>query len=85
VNALCVTRAFENEIVLIYANVAGTSGYEGHNGIGQSQITLPFKGAVSSLNHNREAMFIQEVDTSILADAEEAYQIKQDLKNGVLR
>jgi hypothetical protein len=29
-------------------------------------------------------MFIQEVDTSILADAEIAYQIKQGLKGEVL-
>jgi predicted amidohydrolase len=84
VNALCVTRAFENEIVLVYANAAGTLRYEEKNStlIGQSQVTLPFKGAVGSLNHNREAMFIQEVDTRILADAEIAYHIKQDLKDG---
>jgi predicted amidohydrolase len=86
VNALCVTRAFENEVVLVYANAAGTVG-DGENKsilIGQSQITLPFKGAVRSLHHNQEAMFMQEVDTSILGDAEIAYQIKQDLKNVVL-
>jgi predicted amidohydrolase len=82
VNALCVTRAFENEIVLVYANAAGIVGDEENKSIliGQSQITLPFKGAVRSLHHNQEAMFIQEVDTSILADAEIAYQIKQGRK-----
>jgi predicted amidohydrolase len=86
VNALCVTRAFENEVVLVYANAAGTVGDEENTSIliGQSQITLPFKGAVRSLHHNQEAMFIQEVDTSILADAEIAYQIKQGLKSGGL-
>jgi len=84
VNALCVARAFENEVVLVYANAAGTLGDEDSMLIGQSQITVPFKGALRSLDHNREAMFIAEVDTSILADAEEAYQIKQDLKTGVL-
>lgn len=82
VNALCVTRAFENEIVLVYANAAGRVQSEGMSGtlIGQSQVTVPFKGAVSSLNHNQEAMFISEVDTSILGDAEQAYLIRQDLK-----
>ena len=84
VNALCVARAFENEVVLVYANAAGTVGGEDGTLIGQSQITVPFKGALRSLNHNQEAMFIAEVDTSILVDAEEAYQIKQDLKTGVL-
>jgi predicted amidohydrolase len=82
VNALCVSRAFENEIVLVYANAAGRlSGEEGTSTlIGQSQITVPFKGALNALNHNREAMFTQEVDTAILADAEEAYEIRKDLQ-----
>jgi predicted amidohydrolase len=79
-----VARAFENEVVLVYANAAGTLGDEDSMPIGQSQITVPFKGALGSLDHNREAMCIAEVDTSILADAEEAYQIKQDLKTGTL-
>src|SRR5205085_6699170 len=44
VNALCVSRAFENEVVLVYANAAGTVGDEENKSIliGQSQITLPF-------------------------------------------
>jgi predicted amidohydrolase len=85
VNALCVTRAFENELVLVYANAAGRliSGENTDTLIGQSQITVPFKGALKSLNHNREEMFTQEVDTSILADASEAYEIRKDLKKGL--
>ncbi len=85
VNALCVTRAFENGIALVYANAAGRlSGEEGTSTlIGQSQITVPFKGALNALNHNREAMFTQEVDTAILADAEEAYEIRKDLQKGL--
>ncbi|HEX9134624.1 MAG TPA: carbon-nitrogen hydrolase family protein, partial [Ktedonobacteraceae bacterium] len=85
VNALCVTRVFENEIALVYANAAGRlSGEEGTSTlIGQSQITVPFKGALNALNHNREAMFTQEVDTVILADAEEAYEIRKDLQKGL--
>ncbi len=81
VNALCITRAFENEIILVYANAAGTYVSEGHTEtlIGQSQVTVPFKGVLQSLSHNREEMFSQEVDTSILVDAEEAYEIKKDL------
>ena len=34
-------------------------------------------------DHNREAMFLQSVDTAILADAETAYAIRQDLKKGL--
>ncbi len=81
VNALCVARAFENEVILVYANAAGGVNVEGleETLIGRSQITVPFKGALRVLDHNKEAMFIEEVDTDILQDAEEAYQIRKDL------
>ncbi len=79
VNALCVARAFENEIILVYANAAGVGKYQGieERLIGRSQITVPFKGALRVLEHNQEEMFIEEVDTSILNDAEAAYQLRR--------
>jgi len=86
VNSLCVARAFENEIILVYANAAGKLKLDNFEDdlIGHSQITVPFKGALKMLNHNREKMFIQEIDTNILKDAERAYRIKNDLKNRFL-
>jgi len=86
VKALCVTRAFENEIVLVYANAAGRVSVEGMEEtlIGRSQITVPFKGALEVLDHNQEAMFIQQVDTAILHDAETAYEIRNDLQTRLL-
>jgi predicted amidohydrolase len=86
VNALCVTRAFENEIVLVYANAAGrlTGGEITDTLIGQSQVTVPFKGALALLDHNQEEMFYVLVDKDILRDAEEAYEIRKDLKKGIL-
>ncbi len=85
VNALCITRAFENEIILVYANAAGRSTNEENTEtlIGQSQITVPFKGVLKSLSHNKEEMFSQEIDTAILVDAEEAYEIRNDLQKGL--
>lgn len=82
VNALCVTRAFENEIILVYANAAGRETFDGieETLIGRSQITVPFKGAVKLLDHSREELFLQTVDTAILHDAEQAYEIRSDLK-----
>jgi predicted amidohydrolase len=81
VNALCVVRAFENELILVYANAAGSLNVEGmeENLIGRSQVTVPFKGSLTLLDHNREAMFVQEVDTRILQDAEISYEIRKDL------
>ena len=85
VNALCMTRAFENEIVLVYANAAGKGTVDEHleTLIGRSQVTVPFKGVLKSLNHNNEEMFSQEIDTAILADAEESYEIRQDLQKRI--
>ena len=85
VNALCVARAFENEIVLVYANAAGRlTGEEGTQTlIGQSQVTVPFKGALGLVNHNQEEMHSVMVDKDILRDAEEAYEIRKDLQKGL--
>ncbi|UCF80380.1 MAG: carbon-nitrogen hydrolase family protein [Acidobacteriota bacterium] len=82
VDSLCVGRAFENEIILVFCNAAGRprTGKRTERLIGHSQIAVPFKGAVKRLPHNREAMFVQEVDTAILKDAERAYKIREDLK-----
>ncbi len=85
VNALCVTRAFENEIVLVYANAAGRqTGEEGTETlIGQSQVTVPFKGALGLMGHNQEEMIYIKADKDILRDAEEAYEIRKDLQKGL--
>jgi predicted amidohydrolase len=83
VNGACVSRAFENEIIFVFCNAAGPFfDAQGRRDalIGRSQICVPFKGTLKRLDHNREAMFVQEVDTSILAIAEKAYSIRSDLK-----
>jgi predicted amidohydrolase len=85
VNALCIARAFENEIVLVYANAAGrvTTEENTETLIGQSQVTVPFKGALALIDHNHEEMFHVLVNKDILRDAEKAYEIRKDLKKGV--
>lgn len=82
VDSLCVGRAFENEIVLVFCNAAGefTHGDFSDAVIGHSQVTVPFQGAVNKLEHNKEAMFIQEIDTDILKVAEASYQVRSDLQ-----
>jgi predicted amidohydrolase len=86
VDSLCVDRAFEEEIIVVYCNAAGKLELPNIQDtlIGHSQITVPFIGTVKKLEHNREEMFIQEVDTAILKDAEKVYQIRNDLKHKVL-
>jgi len=87
INALCTARAFENEIILVYANAAGEintpDGIEHFTGC--SQITAPFKGPLHILSHAHEEMFIQSVDTEILKDAERAYWMRYDLLSNPLK
>ncbi len=86
VNALCLARAFENEVALIYANAAGKQVFEQGTStlIGQSQITVPFRGPLDIAMDNVETMLIEEVDLDVLAVAEEAYEIRSDLRKGII-
>ena len=85
VNALCIARAFENEVVLVYANAAGkqVSGSNTSTLIGQSQITVPFKGPLDIAMDNFETMLVAEVDMDVLSIAEEAYEIRSDLQKDI--
>ncbi|MEX0595172.1 MAG: hypothetical protein WD512_01650, partial [Candidatus Paceibacterota bacterium] len=85
VDSLCTGRAFENEIIMVYCNAAGKLILPKFKGklLGHSQITAPFRGVIKKLEHNREEMFVEEIDTAILKDAEKAYKIRSDLKNRI--
>src|SRR5579859_3213198 len=86
VNALCLARAFENEVVLVYANAAGKHVFEQGTStlVGQSQITVPFMGPLDIAMDNVETMLVEEVDLDVLVVAEEAYEIRSDLRKGVM-
>lgn len=86
VDSTCTCRAFENGIAIVYCNAAGNLILPRFKGklLGHSQITVPFKGAIRKLGHNKEEMFIQKIDLSILKDSERVYKIRQDLKNRIL-
>jgi hypothetical protein len=51
--------------------------------LGHSQVTVPVKGVLQRCDRNREAMLVQSMDPAILADAETAYAMRQDLKKGL--
>jgi len=81
VDSLCPARAFENGIILVYCNVAGKfEGKVKDSSIGHSQVTAPFYGVLKKLDHNQEEMFIQEIDTKLLKDAEKSFKVRYDLK-----
>lgn len=78
-DALCLTRAVENNIAFVYVNPAGSMSFA--NGstdtlVGHSQITLPMAGPVVRMNHNREEMVVQSVDLSFLDLAQAEYQLR---------
>lgn len=84
--ALCQARAMENGIILVYCNAAGTIevGKYYNELIGCSQIAIPFGDVKKILDHNKEGMFIEEVDTKIVSDHERGYKIREDLKRRIL-
>ncbi|MCS6893480.1 MAG: carbon-nitrogen hydrolase family protein [Deltaproteobacteria bacterium] len=83
VDSLCLARAFENEIVLVYCNAAGELRYgEGTREtlVGHSQVTAPILGVFKKLNHNRAALCVVEANLKITDRAEKVYKI-MDLYN----
>ena len=75
-DALCLTRAVETNSVVIYCNAAGYQKYTDGSAdtlIGHSQIVLPVLGPVKRLPHNREQMFIHEVDLGLLNTSRAIY------------
>ncbi len=82
INGLCVARAFENSIILVYCNAVGKlMGKNNGFMVGRSQITAPFLGQVKALDHSKEEVFVTEIDTDILKEADRVYKIRKDLQN----
>ena len=80
-----MTRTQLCMIVLAYANA--TAPLRPPPGadtlLGHTQVIVPFKGVLRRCDHNHGARLVQSVDTAILADAETACEIRQDLKKGL--
>lgn len=83
IDSICTARAFENEIIFVYSSAASRQKTEGtvDTLAGHSQIAVPFRGCIKKMNNNKEGMFVQEVNTDILNDAEKVYKIREYLKN----
>jgi len=85
VKACVAARAFENNAVMVFCNAAGVSKEKNYEVTltGHSQIAVPIKGTLKRCEHNKETMVIQEVDLSILTEAEKHYKVRKDLKTKV--
>ncbi|KAK4128076.1 carbon-nitrogen hydrolase [Parathielavia appendiculata] len=69
-NSVLVTRAFENECVVVYCNAGGLS-----------QVTAPVYGCVGGpgLGLNEETMGVVEVDFGAVKVLEREYKVRKDL------
>lgn len=76
-DALCVVRALETNVALVYCNAGGEQVYKDGSRdtlIGHSQITMPVVGAIKRVKHHRETMFVTEVDLGVLERARKIYE-----------
>ncbi|KAI8879043.1 carbon-nitrogen hydrolase [Backusella circina FSU 941] len=88
-NAIGTARCVENSIVFVLCNGAYTGEVERRQPLGEmagrTQISVPFKGPVAHLDHNREDMIIANVDIEgITRDSENIYRVREDWKNGLV-
>lgn len=75
-DALCLTRAVETNAALIYCDAAGTANNPDGSVdtlIGHSQITVPGRGTIKRLSHNREVMLIEDISIDTLPLSEQIY------------
>ena len=84
INACCTARAFEEEAVIVFSNAAGEWALGGadYHSAGQTQVTVPFQGALKRIDDDREGMIVQGVNSRVLQLAAKAYLIRQDLVSG---
>ncbi|CCG81764.1 putative Hydrolase, carbon-nitrogen family [Taphrina deformans PYCC 5710] len=78
-NALCTLRAFENEVVFVFANIGAEEQDRALGGVGMSQICAPFFGQIAGFTDQRRGVITAEVDYSCLKVAEEVYKVRQDV------
>jgi len=59
--------------------MANAGGPPGRGYAGLSQVTVPFIGPLGRLGSAAEGMLVVDLDTTIMEDAEENYNIRKDL------
>jgi len=77
IDALCQTRAFENEIGICFVNACGNLKNKNNFDVlaGRTQVCLPFYGCVKNLKQNKEGVIVFNFDKTIVDDARRAYQL----------
>ncbi|KAI7880851.1 carbon-nitrogen hydrolase [Lichtheimia hyalospora FSU 10163] len=81
-------RAFENEICMVFCNLADPKDEEQPKNpyglsAGCTQIAVPFKGVIAHCTARTEEMIVADVDVEVLTrDAESVYKVREDWIKG---
>ncbi len=82
VNASTLSRAYETESIMVFANAAEHVQPGMETGlIGQSQVCLPILGRVGHIEHNGEEVLTVDCDLEVLPVARHVYGIRSDLNS----
>lgn len=87
-DSMVVTRAIENEAVVVMCNIAGPEWPKGATevtteepiGIGRTAVAAPFLGAIGRVEHPGETLLLASVDMTVVQDARDVYRIRHDLQ-----
>jgi predicted amidohydrolase len=82
INALTVARSFENGVFILFCNAAGSFTFRDNEIplLGQSQVTIPFKGTIAKVPGNDSRLLTATLDSTILEDAESVYEISDSIE-----
>jgi len=77
INALCISRSFENSLILAFCNVSGKHTKKStQSSIGNSQVCVPAKGVLKKIKTNKQTLLVCEVDTEVIKTAEKVYKLR---------
>ncbi|RUS19826.1 carbon-nitrogen hydrolase [Endogone sp. FLAS-F59071] len=79
IDAVCLTRAFENHVAVVFCNSARTFTID-ETHTGRSQVCLPARGTIERAEADQEEeIIVRELDLGALLEAEEMWRIREDL------
>ncbi|KAK9900272.1 carbon-nitrogen hydrolase [Cystobasidium minutum MCA 4210] len=79
-DSLVVTRAYENECVVVFVNCGGPAeqGF-----LGRSAVAAPLKGVIGRIESGEAQLKIVDVDLDVIQAAKKVYQIREDYDKSV--
>ncbi|WFD19253.1 hypothetical protein MCAP1_001476 [Malassezia caprae] len=82
-DAVCVTRAMENECYVCMCNAAGASDGT-PRGLGRSSVNAPLLGCSARLPDAGEALLVHTLDMAVVRTARQVFRLRHDRQNGII-